>query len=721
MRPPLLSLGFFLGFLLAALPCSAQHLHWVRTVYDAPARGLAAATDAAGNAYAAGSFHSHSVIGEGAAADTLVGWGTNVLLASYDTRGQLRWARTGASRGTDGARALAVGGSHVFVGGCVQGEAAFSTEGEDALLEAERGRGAFVARYDTSGAFHWAATVGSYCTEGLAPTAEGGAVVVGSKDYLAARLDAEGREQWRLEGPPGSAVAVASDGAAYVAGVFRGRVTLGEGEAAVSLGREDFLTATPFLARVEPEGRLAWAQAAGAPRGGFAAGVAVTASGDVLLAGYNYGEATFGEATFGEGAGQARLEEATPLFLATYAPSGTLRSLHAARGEGRPKSLALGRDGSIIVAGQLGEEAGQETTFGEGEDALTLTARQDESVFVAAFEPDGRPRWARQIGSEDRDRVGAAAATPEGEVVVTGFFGEGRSGAPALFAAEPREVRLHGTATRNPESLHFDPTFFLARYGAEPVDTELLEQPIRLRPVASAAPGEPAAWRSRRFRITNPAGVYDFQDFESATFRQEVEARPDGSLVVTVSAPERLPRPAGAYPARPVAEGLRRYAAPSRHIQSEDEEIARLARRIEAAAGATTQAEMVEAVLAWSRGHLRWAHPDEVPDARTALERGTGNCIGFTHLPAALLRHLGIAARTVRTFMVFEDYGALVPHYLLEVYYPEADAWVLYEPQGPGVPSINNLALYRHHDWSVEGQRASRPFSRDPRTRVERL
>lgn len=121
-------------------------------------------------------------------------------------------------------------------------------------------------------------------------------------------------------------------------------------------------------------------------------------------------------------------------------------------------------------------------------------------------------------------------------------------------------------------------------------------------------------------------------------------------------------------------------------------------------------------VLRWNRQHLTYGEPSAIHTALEAFDVRVANCIGFAHLPAALLRNLGIPARVVRTFMVHGPH--LTRHYLLEVYYPEDDQWLTFEPQTVSQPAGTNLFLYADADWNQDVHRITRAFSVDTRTHV---
>lgn len=223
----------------------------------------------------------------------------------------------------------------------------------------------------------------------------------------------------------------------------------------------------------------------------------------------------------------------------------------------------------------------------------------------------------------------------------------------------------------------------------------------------------------RFFVLEHPDGLPDYPEYESLNLRQEIVAREANRVIVQVTVNRSFPVTDDPFPTQDFGDAFRQYLEPSPFIESDHPEILAIRDRILAEHNPQTQLEAVNAVLRWNRQHLRWGEPAEVPTALEALHTGVVNCIGFTHLPAAILRSMGIPVRTLRTFIGNPARNRIIPHYLTEVYFPSAGGWVTYEPQGPAVPSAENIVAYAHHDWSREGQAAFRPVSNDPHLRVK--
>jgi len=186
-----------------------------------------------------------------------------------------------------------------------------------------------------------------------------------------------------------------------------------------------------------------------------------------------------------------------------------------------------------------------------------------------------------------------------------------------------------------------------------------------------------------RVVVTNPDGVSPVSDYANANYRQSVVEQGADRVVLEIistrSVATSAPYPVDA--SRLSAEAVEALAPRAGWIQSDDPAIAAQARAL--TQGATREADVVEAVLAWVRGHVVYdaAGPR---DALTVLQTGRAYCVGFSNLAMALLRAAGIPARGV--------YGCAAPwdgwgsppsggrHMWVEVFYPDA-GWVASDAQ----------------------------------------
>lgn len=163
--------------------------------------------------------------------------------------------------------------------------------------------------------------------------------------------------------------------------------------------------------------------------------------------------------------------------------------------------------------------------------------------------------------------------------------------------------------------------------------------------------------------------VYDFPEHATPTFEQTVEPLSDTASVVRVKIADEFPELNSSYPVGDIPAGMDAYLAHESHIQRDASEIVRTAEMIPGEGPYDDLFDLVMNVLDRNRRHLRYGNPSDIPDAVKAYNERVANCIGYVHLPAAILRRMGIPARTVRTFVARGTF--VTRHYILEVYFPE--------------------------------------------------
>ncbi|MCK5619806.1 MAG: hypothetical protein KAJ17_10415 [Candidatus Krumholzibacteria bacterium] len=138
-------------------------------------------------------------------------------------------------------------------------------------------------------------------------------------------------------------------------------------------------------------------------------GVAVDASGNVIITGHFYSTTDFG-------GGALTSVGNEDIFVAKFAPDGT--HLWSNRfGDGSSeygRSTAADASGNIIVVGVLYGSV----DFGGG----TLTDTGSGDIFVAKFGSDGTHLWSKRYGDSDDQDVHGVAADATGNVIIAGDF-----------------------------------------------------------------------------------------------------------------------------------------------------------------------------------------------------------------------------------------------------------------------------------------------------------
>jgi hypothetical protein len=206
--------------------------------------------------------------------------------------------------------------------------------------------------------------------------------------------------------------AVAADlgGNFFVGGVRGANAPSGQGYGMVS--------GVGGVAQILPDGKVGWSVpmiSSGAASYSVVRGLATDKTGNVFVVGELLGTATIGGMSVaGAGAG------GTDAFLAKLDPTG--KPLWAkAFGSGADQygnSISADASGNVFITGR---SVGT-VDFGGG--APGVSAGAGDNLFVAKFDNDGKHIWSKAFG-DDSIQIGyGVAATPAGDVIVTGaMFG----------------------------------------------------------------------------------------------------------------------------------------------------------------------------------------------------------------------------------------------------------------------------------------------------------
>ena len=257
----------------------------------------------------------------------------DIFVRKYDAAGNLVWAREFGSRGSDDS----VGGIAVDASGNVV--VAGSSFGTLAGQTTAGGADAFVQKYDASGTLLWTRQYGSNKNDGVRSIAldSSGNIVVGGGTFGAL---------------PGQA----------------------------SSGNDDV-----FVQKFNAAGGLLWTRQYGSSNSDSATGIAVDASGNVLVGG-----------------------NAPDPFVQKYDGDGALMWTRQLSG-GLMNAVGVDASGNVVVAGSaFGALPGQ-------------TSAGNTDAFVQKYDGAGTLMWTRQFGSSAVDSAKGIATDASGNVLVTGF------------------------------------------------------------------------------------------------------------------------------------------------------------------------------------------------------------------------------------------------------------------------------------------------------------
>ena len=186
----------------------------------------------------------------------------------------------------------------------------------------------------------------------------------------------------------------------YVTGSFEGTVT----ELGSSAGGTDI-----FLAKYDANGTLQWAQRFGGLLNEAAYAVAVTSTGDVVIAGEFNGSFLISGTPF--------VSSGDPdIFIAKFSSAGAFQWGNDYGGTGTDRAYALARDGSgnVYMAGEFSSSV----SFGGG--ALNSAGITD--IFLVKFTSLGAHAWSQRYGGTASDAAHALVADGFGNLYMTGTF-----------------------------------------------------------------------------------------------------------------------------------------------------------------------------------------------------------------------------------------------------------------------------------------------------------
>ena len=238
----------------------------------------------------------------------------------------------------------------------------------------------FIAKYDPSGAFLWAVSMGST-----------------SRDY-------------------GHAVSIDENDNVIVTGNFSGTVDFDPGAGTFNLtavGSEDI-----FVLKLDPNGNFLWVFNIGSTETDGAHDIATGPGGFV------YATGSFAEtADFDPGAGTFNLTSNGQLdfYLAKYDPDGNfVWAFSNQTGEANQRGWGINVDGfgNSYISGWFKNNPDVDP----GSEVFELPNNGKSDAWVAKYDTDGNLLWAFSMGAESRDHAFKNAVDADGNVYVAGNF-----------------------------------------------------------------------------------------------------------------------------------------------------------------------------------------------------------------------------------------------------------------------------------------------------------
>lgn len=347
---------------------------WVTTAGGSatiPDRGQAVATDNAGNVYVAGFFGGTARF----QSQTLTANGQeDAYLAKYNSAGVLQFVRTFGGAQRDQLFGVSVDDlGNIYATGQFQSSITMGTQTFTSAGDFD----AIVSKWDASGNFVWANTLGSSGTD----------------------------QGWSVE---------VSGGSLYLSGFFNNTASWLRANANGSLTSQGNTDA--FIARLDTQnGAVTWARREGGVNADYAYGLDVDGNGNVYAVGRFAGSVNFSGV-----AARSSNNQSDDSFVIKYDANGTFTWVQTAGGSlsDFAYGVVLGSNNNVYVVGQF---QGSFNYVNGANTAFNLASKGSYDVFLARYDVNGLALSVQGYGSLAQD-VATSIDELNNQVVFTGTY-----------------------------------------------------------------------------------------------------------------------------------------------------------------------------------------------------------------------------------------------------------------------------------------------------------
>lgn len=341
------------------------------------------ALDATGNVYVVGTFEQTADFGGGPV--SAFPHFDNLYIAKFNSSGNLQWVQTEENPDISAGIVVDAAGN-VFITGSYTGTTSFGATSISSAGSSD----IYVAKFNSSGNLQWVQSGGG---------------------------TGDDRSQ---------DIALDANGDVFITGYFEGTANFGAASR-TSAGDTDI-----FVVKYSgSSGNVQWLQSAGGTSSDVARGIAIDATGNVLITGHFSGTANFG-------ATSRTLAGGRDVFVAEYSPLSTSWLWTYASGgpnDDIGKGIALNASGNAYITGEF---SGTANLGGS-----TLTSAGSRDIFIAFYDTSvGLPFWARSAGGESFfDYVEGISLDGNENILITGYFrGTANFGAKAVTSVGDSDI-----------------------------------------------------------------------------------------------------------------------------------------------------------------------------------------------------------------------------------------------------------------------------------------
>jgi hypothetical protein len=384
-------------------------------------------TDSSGNLYIAGAFSGTVDFDPGPGTTNLTATGDDGFIAKFDHQGHLIWAKQIAGNGYAIPWSITVDDAqNVYIAGYYSDTYDFDPSAATAnLTSVSSSYDIFFAKYDNSGNYRWAHSIGdirtdvAHCiaisplgdvfiagifhgTMDFDPSAGGTATLsTGAEDMFIAKYDTAGNYSWAIQIGGSSrndprSLAFDNNNNVIVNGFFDSTTDFDPSVAVANLTAGGRLDA--FLAKYDNNGNYVWAlNPTGSGDQDYTYQVVVDDENNIYMCGRLEGIVDF---DFSAGTTNLTSNGMYDIFLVKYDASG---SLVWAKSTGNASShevgfgLAIDNNQNLVMSGYF--EGKVDFDFGTAPgDTAYLTPQGNSDMYLASYDRDGNYLWAVDIG-----------------------------------------------------------------------------------------------------------------------------------------------------------------------------------------------------------------------------------------------------------------------------------------------------------------------------------
>ncbi|MBK9249556.1 MAG: SBBP repeat-containing protein [Ignavibacteria bacterium] len=276
----------------------------------------------------------------------------------------------------------------------------------------------------------------------------------GLKDIFVAKYNASGEYLWafsigQANDDEGNTIAVDGNGNVYVAGYFNygAGIDFNPGSGTATLSSTNV---GAFFAKYDTDGNYIWAKKIDATGEHIVYDLTLDGNSNVYISG------TFANVTdFDPGSGTANLTpSAIDMFFAKYSGNGEYilaKCISGSTSNDIARSIAIDANSNIYVAG--GFRGTTDFDLSSGTANLTSVSTTNNDIFYAKYDATGSYVFARAVGNSNDQQANSIAVNSSGSIFLTGYFY-----GTATTDFDP------GSGTANLSSGSVNENIFVARY-----------------------------------------------------------------------------------------------------------------------------------------------------------------------------------------------------------------------------------------------------------------